>query len=93
MIYSDIINKVSEEINLPKEVVDKTYKGFWKWVNYYISNLPLKESQTEEEFNKIRTSINIPSLGKLYSSYDKLEKLRRKYNYYKSLKNDYSKED
>ena len=32
MNYSDIIDKVSEELDLPKEVVDKTYKAFWLFV-------------------------------------------------------------
>ena len=33
MNYPGIIGKVSEELNLPKEVVDKTYKAFWLFIN------------------------------------------------------------
>jgi len=29
MSYSDIVKKVSEELNLPIEIVDKTYKAYW----------------------------------------------------------------
>lgn len=29
MSYSDIIKKVSKELNLSKELVDKTYKAYW----------------------------------------------------------------
>ena len=42
MNYPDIIGKVSEELNLPKEVVDKTYKAFWLFINQSIQSLPLK---------------------------------------------------
>ena len=29
MSYPDIVGKVSRELNLPREVVDKTYKAYW----------------------------------------------------------------
>lgn len=29
MSYSDIVYKVSKELNLPIEIVDKTYKAYW----------------------------------------------------------------
>lgn len=32
MSYSSIIDKVSEELNLPKEVVDRTYKSYWLFI-------------------------------------------------------------
>ena len=58
MNYSDIIGKVSEEMNLPKGVVDKTYKAFWLFINQSIQSLPLKENLSEEDFAKLRTNFN-----------------------------------
>lgn len=69
MNYPDIIGKVSEELNLPKEVVDKTYKAFWLFINQSIQSLPLKENLNEEDFAKLRTNFNIGSLGKLCVTY------------------------
>lgn len=66
MTYQDIIREVSKKISLPKDIVDKTYKGYWLFIRDYIQNLPLKEDISNKEFNKLRTSINVPSLGKLY---------------------------
>ena len=47
MSYSDIIEKVAEELNLPKELVDKTYKAYWTSIRSSISSLPLKDDLDE----------------------------------------------
>ena len=45
MKYNDIIGKVSSELNLPEELVDKTYKAFWLFIRDTIQALPLKHIQ------------------------------------------------
>ena len=80
MSYSDIINKVSEELDLPKEVVDKTYKSFWLFIRRYIQSLPLKEDLSKDNFDKLRTNFNIPSLGKLTCTYDRMIGIKKKFN-------------
>ena len=81
MSYKEIISIVSEELNIPKEVVDKAYKSYWKFIRETIKDLPLKDNNlSEEEFSNLRTNFNIPSLGKLICTYDKVLKLKRKYN-------------
>lgn len=87
MLYSEIIDKVSKELNLSTKVVDNTYKGYWLCIKEHIKSLPLKEDLSEEEFNKLTTSINIPSIGKLYCGYDKYSSMR---NYYKKCKKEYN---
>ncbi len=37
----------------------------------HLSSLPLKEELTEEEFNALQPSISLPSLGKLYVTYER----------------------
>lgn len=86
MNYPDIIGKVSEELNLPKEVVDKTYKAFWLFINQSIQSLPLKENLNEEDFAKLRTSFNIPSLGKLCVTWDRLVGCRKRFNLIKQIR-------
>ena len=56
MNYPDIVGKVSRELNLPKEVVDKTYKAYWLFIKNHIQSLPLKENLNEEDFAKLRTN-------------------------------------
>ena len=86
MNYPDIIGKVSEELNLPKEVVDKTYKAFWLFINQSIQSLPLKENLNEEDFAKLRTNFNIPSLGKLCVTWDRLVGCRKRFNLIKQIR-------
>lgn len=86
MSYDDIINKVSKEIELPTEIVDKVYKGFWQFIKNSVQELPLKKDLSEEEFNKLRTSFNIPSLGKLACTYNKYKKVKEKFNYINKIK-------
>ena len=86
MNYSDIIKKVSEELNLPNDVVDRTYKSYWLFIKQHVQSLPLKENITEEEFNKLRTNINIPSLGKLCVTWDRLVGCKKRFKIIKELR-------
>ena len=86
MTYPDIIGKVSEELNLPKEVVDKTYKAFWLFIKKSIQSLPLKENLNEEEFAKLKTNYNVPSLGKLSCTYDRMLGVKKRFNLIKQIR-------
>ena len=88
MNYKDIIGKVSKELNIPEEVVDKAYKMSWKFIKDTIQALPLKEEISEEEFNNLRTSFNLPSLGKLNTTWDKVVGVKKSFNYLRKLRND-----
>ena len=86
MSYSDIIGKVSEELNLSKEVVDKTYKAFWLFINQSIQSLPLKENLNEDDFAKLRTNFNIPSLGKLCVTWSRFVGCKKRFRFIKQLR-------
>lgn len=86
MNYPEIIDKVAKELNLPKEVIDRTYKAFWLFINQSIQSLPLKENLNEEDFNKLKTNFNIPSLGKLYVTWDRLMGCKKRFKIIKKLR-------
>ena len=86
MNYLDIVGKVSEELSLPKEVVDKTYKAYWLFIKHHIQSLPLKENLNEEDFAKLRTNFNIPSLGKLCVTWDRLVGCKKRFEIIKKLR-------
>ena len=86
MIYSDIIGKVSSELNLPAKLVDRTYRAFWVFINQSIQSLPLKEDISEEDFAKLKTNFNIPSLGKLSCTYDRMTGVKARYKIIKRLR-------
>lgn len=86
MSYPDIVGKVSRELNLPKEVVEKTYKAYWLFIKSHIQSLPLKENLNEEDFAKLRTNFNIPSLGKLNCTYDRMLGMKKRYKLIKQIR-------
>lgn len=86
MKYDEIFDKVSKELNIPKEVVELAYKSYWEFIRLKIKDLPLKEDLSEEEFSKLKTNFNIPSLGKLSCTYDRMRRVKKSYNYVKNLK-------
>lgn len=86
MSYPEIVGKVSKELNLPKEVVDKTYKAYWLFIKNHIQSLPLKENLNEEDFAKLKTNFNIPSLGKLCVTWNRLVGCKKRFELIKSLR-------
>ena len=80
MKYSDIISKVSKELNVPIELVENTYKAYWNFIRVTIEKLPLKTELTQLEYMNLRTSINIPSLGKLYVTWNRYIGIRNRFN-------------
>ena len=86
MTYDEIIDKVSIDTGLPRRLVDRTYRAYWKVVREHISSLPLKEDLTDEEFMRLQPNVNIPSIGKLYVTLDRYRRIKTSYNKYKQLK-------
>lgn len=87
MNYPDIIGKVSKELDIPVEVVDLAYKSYWEFIKQTIQSLPLKDDINEEEFSKLRTNFNIPSLGKLTCTYDRMTGVKKRLEYIKHIRN------
>ena len=86
MTYSEIVEKVSGDINIPPDTVNKAYKAFWAFIRNSIQELDLKKDITEEEFLNLRTNFNIPSLGKITCTYDRYKGVKEKFKYIKNLR-------
>lgn len=86
MNYPDIIGKTSQEMDIPPEVVDAAYKSYWKFIKQTIQSLPLKDDISEEEFAKLRTNFNIPSLGKMTCTFDRMRGVKKRFKYIKRLR-------
>lgn len=86
MSYEEIIAGVAEEIGLNRKLVDKIYKAYWRAVKEHITKLPLKKNLTEEEFSTLRPCVNIPSIGKLYVTYDRYTRLKKQSEHIKKVK-------
>lgn len=81
-----VYERVSEDTGIPIETVKEAYRLFWKFVRETISELPLKDDLTEEEFNELRTNFNIPSLGKLVCTFDRYMGMKKRYKYLMELR-------
>ena len=86
MNYPDIIDKVSQEMDIPLEVVNTAYKSYWKFIKQTIQSLPLKDDISEEEFAKLRTNFNIPSLGKLTCTFDRMMGVKKRFKYIRQIR-------
>lgn len=75
----NIYKEASRTTGISKDIVEKAYNSYWRAVREHLSSLPLKEDISEEEFNALQPSINMPSLGKLYVTYERQKALRRTY--------------
>ena len=87
MTYDEIIVKVASDLGLPKTLVDRTYRAYWRTIREHITSLPLKEDLTDEEFMKLKPNVNIPSIGKLYVTLDRYRRMKESYNNYLQKQN------
>ena len=83
----DIILSVSKDLGISPDVVEKVYKAYWLYIKTTIEALPLKEDLTEEEFLKLRTNFNVPSLGKLSCTLDKCKGTKSRFKLIEKFRN------
>ena len=93
MSYAEIISRVADTLGLPKGLVDKTYKAYWRAIREHIEQLPLEDGLTDEEFLQLQTNINVPSLGKLYVTLERYHKSDFVSNKAYNKGNKYKKQD
>lgn len=83
----NIILSVSKDLGISPDVVEKVYRAYWLYIKTTIEALPLKEDLTEEEFSKLRTNFNIPSLGKLGCTLDKYKGTKSRFKLIEKFRN------
>ena len=82
MKYTKVLDQVSNKLNLPKDFVDKVYKSYWLSIKEHIQSLPLKDTKDETVFNNLKININIPSIGKLYITQERIQNIKENYSKY-----------
>lgn len=86
MSHQDIYKQVSERLQIPQAVVKEAYESYWRFIKETIKGLPLKEDLTDEEFSRLRTNFNIPSIGKLSCTLDRYKGVQKRYEYIRRLR-------
>ena len=87
MRYQKLLEKVSEELKIPIEVVKEAYLSYWKFVKSKIAELPLNEELSEDQYKELRTNFNVPSIGKLTCDYGRFLRVKQKQQYKKEKNN------
>jgi len=71
--------RVAGETGLPAELVEKTYRAYWRAVREHICSLPLKEASSWDELRGLKPCVNIPRIGKLVVTGGRFTALREGY--------------
>ena len=94
MVHNENVYKeVSEELGIPVEVVKAAYRSVYCFIVDRIEELPFKRLIPEQEFNQLRTSFNLPSLGKFACPYKYYLKQYKLQNHIKELRDAKAKEN
>ena len=64
--YNRAVEKAANDLGFDKKLVDKIYRVYCKLIVDKLASLPLKKDLTKEQFNELQTSVNLPSIGKIY---------------------------
>ena len=75
---STLAGKVAKANNLDPKVVYDTYMAYWLFIKRYIGGVELDQELTEDEFNKLQANVNIPHIGKFYSTYPRYLNCRKR---------------
>jgi len=79
--------ELAHKYNLDLADVELMIKEPYEFIREKTKELTFEDDLTKEEFNKMKTNFNIPSIGKLYAShylYNKIqENKKKKKNLYK----------
>ena len=80
MTFKQIIKQVAKELNLPEDLVRNTYKSYWKVIKQIIESKQIKSLDnkllSQEEFNDNIININIPSIGKLSCTFERMQNIK-----------------
>lgn len=79
------VKKVSSKLCVDQQTVEMVYKSYWGFIKNHISGIDL-QSITEEELANTITNFNIPYIGKLYVTYDKIQKHKNQTKFYQNVK-------
>ncbi len=84
--------KIADDLKLPREVVHKAYHAYWAYIRNVVSSIPFKEGIADSDYDTYKTSVNIPSLGKLFCTLDRYHKMKDRYELLNKITDEY-KED
>lgn len=92
-MLEDIYKQVAQSTNLPISLVKDTYKAYWYSIKQFLQQVNIPDNITEGEFNKLKTSISIPSLGKFAITWNRYNNKKKQFEIIQSRRNAKYKEN
>jgi hypothetical protein len=83
MTEDEMILSVSKQLSIPIDIVKKAYRSQYKFILDKIRDLPLDINMSKDEFDLLKTNFSLMDIGKLYCTWDSLQKRKR---YYKEIR-------
>ncbi len=71
--------KISDTHGLSYKETADIYKAYWNSIKHFLELNDLKDDYTEEEFDKLRCSVSVPSIGKFGVTYKKYLSIKKQY--------------
>lgn len=81
-----IINQLSEELGLNKQVVLNIYKAYWRFIKETIEGINFDNIHSKEDYKRMKVHFNIPNIGKLCCSYDRMNSIKNQIKYIEDAK-------
>ena len=76
--YNKAVKNAAQVLGLDEKTVNKVYRAYCRTIIDNLSKLQF-DNITEEEFNNLQTSVNLPSIGKIYCTWKEYQnELKRK---------------
>ena len=79
MNIQEIYKEASIKLGISENDIKEIYDSYWYVIRNHITNLPLKENLNKNAFDRLNGNINIPSIGKLYCTWDKYKAIKKRY--------------
>jgi len=64
-----LIHRIGLKYNLQDEIINTIINSQYKFIRETIHDLNIKDTETKEDFDKLKTNFILPYIGKLHISY------------------------
>lgn len=71
------IKETARKYNLPESVVEDMFNSQFKFYREKVELLPIVETKTEEEFDKLKSIFYFKYIGKFFTNWKKVEYVKK----------------
>lgn len=84
------ISRLAFRLKRPKKEIEQAYKVYWQFIKDTLEKQPLDKVETEEDFDKLNTSVNIKNFGKIACTFKRCDAINKKQKDYDKHQEDQS---